>query len=360
MDKPKIYFGAGSLNQLEKLYPERGFHILRIPEISNLQMSNIHNSLQGRVLSETIYQNGMPEKLYVQALQERFWQRIDHTNSVLLGVGGGSVMDVAKVLRFRPEGQAWLSKNLDTAMDGQHFFKIPLILAPTTAGTGSEVSPTATIWDFKNHHKHSFFGPQVLANDAIVDPCLCLGAPWIVSRDAAIDALSHALEAIWNRNSTSDTTRQAIEAAKIICEYLPRLQGNLENLEIREKLSGAALSAGLAMGVTQTALAHALSYTETATSQKSHGQSCAYWLPYVWQLLIQSKCDSRILLAVEEAVGQQFSTPIEMYQWLVNLGFLVYPPLDRDKYVEEQVSRVRLSARGKNFAGFEIDNEKNV
>jgi len=360
MDKPNIYLGPRSLNQLENLYPDRGFHILRIPEISNLQMSNIHNSLQGRVLSETIYQNGMPEILYVQALQERFWQGIDHTNSVLLGVGGGSVMDVAKVLRFRPEGQAWLSKNLDSAIDGQHFFKIPLILAPTTAGTGSEVSPTATIWDFKNHHKHSFFGPQVLANEAIVDPCLCLGAPWIVSRDAAIDALSHALEAIWNRNSTSDTTRQAIEAAKIICEYLPRLQDNLENLEIREKLSCAALSAGLAMGVTQTALAHALSYTETATSQKSHGQSCAYWLPYVWQLLIQSKCDSRILLSVEEAVCQQFSTPNEMFQWLVNLGFLVYPPLERDKNVEEQVSRVRLSVRGKNFAGFEIDNEKNV
>ena len=360
MDKPNIYFGPGSMKQLESLYPDCGFHILRIPEISNLEMSNIYKSLQGRVLSETIYQNGMPEIFYVQDLQESFWQRIHHTNSVLLGVGGGSLMDVAKVLRFRPKGQAWLSKHLDTPIDGQNILKIPLVLAPTTAGTGSEVSPTATIWDFKKHHKHSFFGPEVLANEAIVDPCLCLGAPWIVSRDAAVDALSHALEAIWNRNSTSDTTRQAIEAAKMICEYLPRLKGNLENIEVREKLSEAALSAGLAMGVTQTALAHALSYTETATSQKSHGQSCAYWLPHVWQLLIESKCDNHILLSVKEAVGQQFSTPIEMYQWLLNLGFSVYPPLDRDKNVEKQVSKVRLSVRGRNFVGFEIENEKNV
>jgi hypothetical protein len=66
---------------------------------------------------------------------------------------------------------------------------------------------------------------------------------------------------------------------------------------------------------TQTALVHALSYAETALNQKNHGQSCAYWLPYVWQLLIESDCDPKILLSLNQAVDQFFSTPVEMHQW---------------------------------------------
>jgi alcohol dehydrogenase len=357
MYKPYIYLGAGSLQELENLYPDLGFHLIRIPEISNVEIEKIRTYLHGRIISEVIYLKGMPDIQYVQKLQNDFWQYADCENSVLLGIGGGSVMDVAKVLRFRSDRNGWLSKHLDKSIDDPTLIKMPLLLASTTAGTGSEVTPTATIWDFNNQRKHSFFGEQVLANVAIVDPCLCLGAPWLISRDAAIDALSHALEALWNRNRSNETNNLAIFAAKKICYFLPLLRENLENLEFRQQLSEAALSAGLAMAATQTALAHALSYADTAKGQKSHGQACAYWLPYVWQRLIQSKCDSDILDSIQEAVAQSFSTPIEMYHWLLNLDFSVYPPLEQDQAIEEQVNVVRHSTRGKNFAGFKIGDE---
>jgi alcohol dehydrogenase class IV len=109
------------------------------------------------------------------------------------------------------------------------------------------------------------------------------------------------------------------------------------------------------MAQTQTALAHALSYAQTAANKKSHGQSCAYWLPYVWQLLIQSNCDPDVLASVKKAVGKYFRDPTEMEQWLLTLGFSVYPPLERDKKLEEQVSIVKLSTRGRNFLGFDIN-----
>jgi len=357
MSKPSIYFGAGSLAELETLYPDRGFHILRIPEISNAIMKEIRSYLQGRILSETVYQKGMPDIQSVQELQNDFWIQAECENSALLGIGGGSIMDTAKVLRFKPDGHDWLSRHLDVSIEDPTFAKIPLLLASTTAGTGSEVTPTATIWDFVEQRKYSFFGPQVLANVAIADPRLCVGAPWIISRDAAIDALSHALEAIWNRNRTEETTNLAIFAAKKICHYLPLLRKDLDNLEFREQLSEAALSAGLAMAKTQTALAHALSYSETVSSQKSHGQSCAYWLPYVWQLLIQSNCGSDVLALIDQAIGKTFATPTQMHEWLLDLGFSVYPPLERDKTIEEQVNMVRFSARGKNFVGFGINDK---
>jgi alcohol dehydrogenase class IV len=357
MSKPSIYFGTGSILELGNLYPDHGFHILRIPEISNANMKEIRSCLRGRILSETVYLKGMPDIQSVHELQDDFWSRADLKKSALLGIGGGSVMDTAKVLRFKSNGHDWLSRHLDVSIDDPTLEKLPLLLASTTAGTGSEVTPTATIWDFIKQRKHSFFGSEVFANVAIVDPCLCLGAPWVISRDAAIDALSHALEAIWNRNRTEETTSLAIFAAKKICHYLPLLQDDLDCLEFREQLSEAALSAGLAMAKTQTALAHALSYAETITSQKSHGQSCAYWLPYVWQLLIDSNYGSEVLAHIDQAIGQYFATPMEMYEWLLDLGFSVYPPLGRDKTVEEQVNMVRRSARGKNFAGFGINGE---
>jgi alcohol dehydrogenase class IV len=357
MSKPSIYFGLGSVEELRTLYPDRGFHILRIPEIPNADMIKIRSCLQGRILSETIYQKSMPNIQGVQELQNDFWIRANCENSVLLGIGGGSLMDTAKVLRFQPLGDDWLVRHMDVSLEDQDYPKIPLLLASTTAGTGSEVTSTATIWDFVKQRKHSFFGPQVMADVAIVDPYLCLGAPWLISRDAAIDALSHALEAIWNKNRTEEATKLAIFSAKKICHYLPLLRDDLDNLALREELSEAALAAGLAMAQTQTALAHALSYSETISSQKSHGQSCAYWLPYVWQLLIESNCDPNILACIDQAVGEYFATPIEMYDWLLNLGFSIHSPVGRDKTVEEQVYMVRLSARGKNFAGFSINDK---
>jgi hypothetical protein len=144
----------------------------------------------------------------------------------------------------------------------------------------------------------------------------------------------------------------AIHAANNICRYLPMLKNDLNDNFVREKLSESALNAGLAMGKTQTALAHALSYADTLESRKSHGQSCAYWLPYVWQLLIDSSCEVQIEQALNRAVGEFFKSPLEMYLWLIDLGFSVYEPYQKNPEIENQVKAVSLSPRGKNFAGF--------
>lgn len=355
MSEPEIYFGVNAIDEVANLYPDSEWHVLRISEVRDDKIEQIRGLLKDKLATETIYQSGMPDIQETQMLQNAFWKTVNSNNAVLLGIGGGSVMDIAKVLRFRPEGSDWLANHLDQPLDASVCLKIPLVLAPTTAGTGSEVTPTATIWDFTKQKKHSFFGSEVFADVAVVDPSLCLGAPWILSRDSAVDALSHALEAIWNRNSNPESTQQAMMAAQQICQYLPLLKENLDDLSLRERLSKAALWAGLAMAKTQTALAHALSYADTVASQKTHGQSCAYWLPYVWQLLENSSCDESIKFSIELAVGKAFSNPTAMYRWLLELGFEVYPPYESDPAIDERVEIVRLSPRGKNFAGFGVN-----
>ncbi len=355
---PTIHFGTDAVQALCELYPGRQFHWVRIPEINDEALKKVRLALSGRLASEMIYSQGMPDLRRVQAMHDGFWHDKDPQNSVLLGLGGGSLMDLVKVLRFVPSQGGWLQQHLDVAIevaiedsDGS---KVPLVLMPTTAGTGSEVTPTATIWDFEKQKKHSFFGPEVLANVAVVDPSFCCSAPWLVSRDSAIDALSHALEAIWNRHQTVQTTLWAVEAAQIICHELPLLEGDLDNLDRRERLSEAALLAGLAMAKTQTALAHALSYAETAANLKSHGQSCAYWLPFVWQLLIDSACDAVIKENVRKAVGDCFSGPESMRDWLLKMKFSVHPLKGSDSPVSQQIEALKMTPRGQNFAGFEV------
>lgn len=351
---PIIHFGTDAVQALSDLYPGRQCHWVRIPEIKDEALENVRLALSGRLASETLYSQGMPDLCQVQAMHDGFWHDKDPQNSVLLGLGGGSLMDLVKVLRFVPSQAGWLQQHLDVAVEESDCLKVPLVLMPTTAGTGSEVTPTATIWDFEKQKKHAFFGPEVLANVAIVDPVFCCSAPWLVSRDSAIDALSHALEAIWNRHQTRQTALWAIEAAQIICHELPLLEDDLDNLARRERLSEAALLAGLAMAKTQTALAHALSYAETAANLKSHGQSCAYWLPFVWQLLMDSACDAVIKENVMKAVGDCFSGPVAMRDWLLKLKFSVHPLKGSEGQISQQIEALKMTPRGQNFAGFEV------
>lgn len=351
---PEVYFGAGSAQELENVFPNHKFHLLHIPEVSDQRLKQIRSYLSGRIVSQKTYQAGMPDLAMVRQMQNDFWSQDSkiYSDSALLAIGGGSLMDLAKVLRFKPTHPDWLNDHLNLNLSDVATQQLPLILMPTTAGTGSEVTPTATIWDFEHQKKHSFFGSAVFANIAIVDSQLSSGAPWKITRDSALDALSHALEAIWNKNRSDEASQLAILAAKNICLNLPVLQVDLDNQEARERLAEASLAAGLAMAKTQTALVHALSYEDTAATYKSHGESCANWLPYVWQMLIESGCDERVKREVDDAVGGCFSSPQQMRDWLFKLGVDSQDPNNKKEELLNRVLVLKSSPRGGNFLGF--------
>lgn len=350
---PEVYFGEGASHELENIFPDHKFHLLHIPELPTEQLKKIKKYLSGRIISEHIYDSGMPDIANLKELQNDFWaSQINDEKTALLAIGGGSLMDVAKVLRFKPTHSDWLEQNLNIDLSGISTPKIPLILMPTTAGTGSEVTSTATIWNFEEKTKHSFFGSDVIASVAIVDSILCLGAPWKITRDSALDALSHALEALWNKNRSDDTKFLAVMAAKNICHYLPDVHLDLHNKEARERLSEASLAAGLAMSKTQTSLVHALSYADTVNNHKSHGESCANWLPYVWQLLLDCDGHEDVKDDIASAIGAYFSTPKELRLWLLGLGVVSHDLEDRGVDISNRIEELKSTPRGKNFIGF--------
>lgn len=350
---PNIYLGSNSIEELAHLYPNKRFHIWHIPEIQPHTLKMIKGFLGHRIISQDSYDFGMPDIETIQKANHSFSKITHASDSVVLAIGGGSIMDFAKVIRFKSKNENWWISQLNTSLDdlGQGVIRMPLVLLPTTSGTGSEVTGTATIWDFGQGIKNSFFGSKVYADFAIVDHQLTHSAPWTLTRDSGLDALSHALESIWNVKASKETRLLAICASQKICEYLPRLKQDLKDSQAREEMSHAAMMAGVAMSKTQTALAHALSYEDTILSKVSHGYACATWLPAVWSLIHGQNKYSEVNTLILEAIGQHMSNPFEMHQWLSQLGVTSHEPTTLTEIQVKQMTQALNSTRGKNFIG---------
>jgi alcohol dehydrogenase class IV len=197
---------------------------------------------------------------------------------LVLGIGGGSALDVAKVARIvqsaaSTSGQARVPALRDRAAR--------LILAPTTSGTGAEVTRFATV--YAGGRKVSVDHARVRADAAIVDPELTAACPREVTMSCLLDALSHAIESYWSRRSTSQSRALAGQALVRLVE-LADVAGSRKPYSDaqREALGEAALLAGLAIDVTRTTAAHAFAYPTTIGFGIPHGLACALHL--AWQL----------------------------------------------------------------------------
>ena len=188
----------------------------------------------------------------------------------VIALGGGSVMDLAKVV------MAFLSTGKTNIVDllefkGAYERSIASIFLPTTHGTGSEVTKWGTVWDMKQKKKYSISHLDLYPNIAILDGNLTLSLPMDVSITTTLDALSHSFESIWNKNANEKSTEYAIEAITIILSNVELLKQNPINLNVRNKLLEAANKAGLAFSNTKTAAAHSISYPLTIRFGIPHG-----------------------------------------------------------------------------------------
>ena len=198
---------------------------------------------------------------------------------IIIGIGGGSSLDVVK-------GASIVVTNGGNVLDyvGREMVPRPgvaKILIPTTAGTGSEVTWVFVVTDEVDNDKKVVFSGFNLADVAIVDPLLTLSMPPKVTADTGIDALVHAVEAYVSRQATPFSDVLAIEAIRLIGEYLVVAYAKAENIEARYNMSLAATLAGLAFASGGLGAVHALAYVLGTEYHMSHGRSNAIMLPYV-------------------------------------------------------------------------------
>lgn len=219
---------------------------------------------------------------------------------VIVAAGGGSIMDIAKVLS---SGAAADRQRLTDILSGKEKLSIagpkPVIAIPTTAGTGSEVTPFATLWDPQGRRKYSLDDPKLLPELAILDSRLTLTLPREITLYSALDAVSHALESIWSKRFTPEMAAVAIRSLRLSLGSLVWLIQNLQDLPARREMHLASLAAGIAISRTRTGIAHAISYPLTIHFGVPHGLAAGFTLPRILRLLSE-RDDGRLGAAAFE------------------------------------------------------------
>lgn len=303
----KTVFGSGALESLPELVGQRRVLLLTFPSAHATGLLARIKGLLGKQLVEIIDTvSSRPELSDIVPLHQRIWQ--ERKAEVLVAVGGGGVIDTAKAIACQPESG--------------HFFdlltratpvvrRLRIIAVPTTAGSGSEVTPFADVWETrdKNAARYTLKNSRLWPEAALIDPELSMSSPKLVMRNAALTTLTHALEAIWNVNASPVSDMLALQAARTVLERLPiawRFQGNLK---ARVDLARAAWQSGLCLSQTRTALAHALATPVVLKQGTPYGLACSWSLPWVWQQAAGTSPERDAVLA--QLFGPQEAAPIE-------------------------------------------------
>jgi alcohol dehydrogenase class IV len=200
---------------------------------------------------------------------------------LILGVGGGSSMDIASVASVMCTNPGSVHDYL-----GINLVKnpgIPTILIPTTAGTGAEATPNAILTDVEAKLKKAIVSPYILPRVAIVDPLLTLSMPPPVTSSSGIDALTHAIETYTANNATILSDLFAKEAIIRIGRSLRTAVANGSNLQARFDMSIGSLYAGIAITNAGVTAVHALAYPLGGQFNVAHGIANGLLLPYVME-----------------------------------------------------------------------------
>mgnify|MGYP002515566062 CR=1 FL=1 len=251
----------------------------------------------------------------------------------IIALGGGSPIDAAKAMWiFYEHPEVNFDDLKQKFMDiRKRAFKYPelgrkskLICIPTTSGTGSEVSPFAVISDKENLKKYPLTDYSLTPSIAIVDPEFTTNLPAKSTAYTGMDVLTHAIEAYTSVMASDFTDGLALEAIKLVFEYLPRaVKDGKHDLKAREKMHNAATIAGMAFANAFLGLTHSLAHKIGGEYHLVHGQTCAILLPHViryngivptklslWPKYEEYQCDKKYM-EICRMIGIHAETPEE-------------------------------------------------
>lgn len=291
----RIHFGYGTRTQLGEVLGLGGRRVLAIidPFLLGTELfTEVTTTLENDGFVLAVYSDIQPE-LPVASLEAAADVAREFAPDVVLAIGGGSAIDAAKLVALLLTHGGPLSDYYgENAVPGP---TVPLVAVPTTAGTGSEVTPVAVISDPEREMKVGISSPFLIPVAAIVDPEFTLGAPASVTAFAGIDALVHAVESFtatrldldWaatlpvftGQNAFTDAF--ALRAVEELGCWLPAAVKHPDDREAREHVALGSLLAGISFGPTGTHLSHALQYPIGALTKTPHGLGTGLMLPYV-------------------------------------------------------------------------------
>jgi acetaldehyde dehydrogenase/alcohol dehydrogenase len=279
------YFNPGALESLRQLGASRPMIVTDGPSEARGVADQVRKHLGTDAVHVFSGIEPEPNEAQIRAGVQEL-ERVDA--DAIIAVGGGSVMDGAKAMRLFAESPQLSVRELSLpfldarkriASFPQVKHAIRLVAIPTTAGTGSEVSPAAVI--SVGQRKVTLVDYSLVPDMAIVDPLLTLTMPPEITADTGIDALTHALEAAVSIFASPFTDAFCMQAVNLILGALARAYRDGSDLEARTAMSNAATIAGLAFSNAFVGLNHALAHAVGARFQIPHGRANAIFLPHV-------------------------------------------------------------------------------
>lgn len=322
---PRVHFGYGARAQLPELLALHGGRVLAIidPFLTGTPiLDGVLGDLAAAGLEVEVYSDIQPE-LPVASLDAAAEHARTFEPDVILAVGGGSALDAAKLVALLLAHGGPLSRYYgENAVPGP---VLPLVAVPTTAGTGSEVTPVAVISDPDRALKVGISSPHLIPVAAVVDPEFTLGAPASVTAFSGIDALVHAVESYtarpldtpWagtmpvftGRNAFTDVL--ALQAAQKLGTWLPVAVADPGHREARQEVAFGSLLAGMSFGPAGTHLSHALQYPIGAMTKTPHGLGTGLMLPYVLDACRADPGAEERIAAIGVALGSTAPTRAE-------------------------------------------------
>ncbi len=198
------------------------------------------------------------------------------TYELILAIGGGSVLDMAKLISMFVHQEA-KTESIIRGKTQPADTKTPVLAVPTTAGTGAEATKFAVV--YLDQKKHSFEHPLILPDYVYLSPVFLHSSDPYLSACAGLDAFSQAVESVWSVNSTDESESIALDAIELIWKNLRKAAPGGDEIAMENMLEASHLS-GRAINITRTTAPHALSYAFTSYYGIPHGHAVALTLPF--------------------------------------------------------------------------------
>jgi alcohol dehydrogenase len=305
----RIFFGWGAACVLRNVAQEFGPRVLLCTDQNMVKAGvceTVLAQLTGGKAEVKIFDGGQPE-VDRQTIERAAEVARDYAPDVVVGLGGGSNLDLSKAVAIMVKYPAALP-----AYYGENNVSgpiAPVVAVPTTAGTGSEVSPIAVVADPERAMKVGIASRNLIPKWAIVDPALTVSCPASVTAHSGMDALAHAIESFCakvrtdcsphaifvGKNPMSDVL--ATRAISTIARFLPTAVAQPNDRVAREEMALASLLAGMAFSAAGTAAVHALQYPVGEATHTPHGLGNAVLLPTVMRSITHARIAEMAFIA---------------------------------------------------------------
>ncbi len=233
----------------------------------------------------------------------------------IVGIGGGSVMDVAKILAAMLTNAMDLEDMIGTGKIPKE--GLPTLMVPTTAGTGSEATPNAIVTIPEQELKVGIVSSRLLPDCVILDPCMTLKLPPSITASTGMDALTHALECFISTKANPISDALALRAIRLIARSIRKACSDGSDMQARHDMLLGSFFGGMCIASSGTAAVHALAYPLGGKYRIPHGVSNAMLLPYVMAFNKDAVIDKLSQAADEMGVAIGISSAAEKVDKLV-------------------------------------------